>query len=345
MPSTLDWTDAICRTDEHRAKFHNPALDYDADSEDFQDLSTAEHAAMAAERIQAESICVDACLDCPLMVACGKWAVENAVAGVAGGYTEQERRAIRDAKGIQVRAGLSSAEMLLGTRGPRNQVDDGVVAQLTDQGMDARTIAYRLNCAERTVVRSRDRIRRGTASHQAAATRTNCPGVSTTPATAATVDPDVYPTDLPAPRSAVTTRSTFHPSMQTIFDCLADGAWHDREELLTKGVLFVTDDEAKAWWFQINSKKVAGSDERVLNPAKADTPEATQISVGARDKVMNSLSASHRTQRRTLRGGPDGTDSNLFRLHPQVREQWLALADTTIVTTVTSDRIGVGVAS
>lgn len=116
-----------------------------------------------------ESRCDDAlavCGACPVRRQCRRWALTNAVDGVAGGMTLAERIAWRKDAGrpepvIAVEdflgAELASADRTWG-RG-RSEAILNAVARWTDDGESGRTIALRLGVTRRTVNRLRARCR------------------------------------------------------------------------------------------------------------------------------------------------------------------------------------------
>lgn len=68
----MDFTNAVCR---------------DVDPELFFPVSDADQATITAARA--------ICARCPIKADCLAWALENLPVGVAGGTTDQERRALR----------------------------------------------------------------------------------------------------------------------------------------------------------------------------------------------------------------------------------------------------------
>lgn len=329
--STTDMTwrrKAACRTQTDL--FTHPALDYNAADPEFADLTPAEHTARAAEKAAVEAAAVDFCFGCPVMQQCDEWALATGEAfGVAGGRTEDERAALLDARGATVSVTTDpTLTATLRDRGPRLQVDDAAVERLTALGRDSKYIAHELGCAERTVVRARARIAARKAA-QTAEKATQILTAATTQPTGTTVDPAVAEIDrqitalgaaLTRPRT--TTGSQISPAMAAIYTALGDGQWHPREALLTVGVAHISDTDALDWWTRANSID-GGDGSKVLNPAKATTPLDERITIGAREKVSNMLSASCRTRKNTERGGPTGNDRDLYRLTTKAIESGL----------------------
>jgi hypothetical protein len=106
------------------------------------------------------------CGACPVRRQCRRWALANAVDGVAGGMTLAERVAWRKESGqpepvVAVEdflgAELASADRSWG-RG-RSEAILSAVARWTDDGESGRTIALRLGVTRRTVNRLRARCR------------------------------------------------------------------------------------------------------------------------------------------------------------------------------------------
>jgi DNA-binding NarL/FixJ family response regulator len=103
------------------------------------------------------------CATCPVLRECSVWALHNAVDGVAGGLTPDERTGWRTAKGIAepvVHAddflppdvvALDAGKFLI-----RSNAILTSVAEWTEKGESARQIDERLGVASRTVVRYRN---------------------------------------------------------------------------------------------------------------------------------------------------------------------------------------------
>jgi DNA-binding NarL/FixJ family response regulator len=103
------------------------------------------------------------CATCPVLRECSVWALHNAVDGVAGGLTPDERTVWRTANGIAepvVHAddflppdvvALDTGKFLI-----RSNAILTAVAEWTDAGESARQIGERLGVASRTVVRYRN---------------------------------------------------------------------------------------------------------------------------------------------------------------------------------------------
>lgn len=342
ITQTADWMTSKDRACIGQAAlFQASILDYSPTSEEFADLTPAEHAQMAAEKANVEEKAVDTCFGCPLMMQCEAWSIENRVSGVAGGRTESERDQMRAAAGLdQSDAQAQAAEPALcaADRGKRGKIDDATVARLTASQWSSEDIARHMDCSVRTVTRSRDRIAKAAAKAAAAAAAQaqadttavvdqrmaalairEDAKVATARAAAAGAAFVAYTsgrpvTNIACPTAAKTVTPKRLPSagrvsapMKAIYDTLADGQWHTREDLINMAAIFVTDAEALAWW----DKNVAAKSK---SPATASTSEAKRIADGARDKVSNALSASARNGKHTVRGGPEGTDASLFRL-------------------------------
>jgi DNA-binding NarL/FixJ family response regulator len=106
------------------------------------------------------------CERCSVLRECRRWALTNAVDGVAGGMTVAAREAWRRARGVpepQITVEdvmpllVVSADRRWG-RG-RSEAILSAVAELTAQGETARQIAARLDVTRRTVCRLRAKCR------------------------------------------------------------------------------------------------------------------------------------------------------------------------------------------
>lgn len=343
---SIDWAKGACRDPKIAPLFHDTALDYDPSSEDFAAWTVDKHQSAEATKRAAEQAAVDACYDCPIMQQCAAWSLRTDVPGVAGGYTETERHDLRTNLGIGFTdtQGDEAARTVTLTRGKRGQIDDSEVRRLTEAGRDVAFIAQRLSCSERTVSRARDRLRKAAAAgelpandaaaacaHDAASGQVAHSFPRTRAAEHADTkfgDPDVYPADLPPCKTRSLNRHRLETSMQAIYDVLADGYWHHVDELVQVGSLFVPEAEAVHTWTVRNSVSDPATGQKVLRPTRAGVPYSERVSHGARDKLTNALSASQRIRGVTFRGGPDGTDLNLYRLHPDIRAAWLASMQT-----------------
>lgn len=167
VPTSDLWsTRGACQTDPATRVFHDPALDYDPDDPDYAHLTADGHRAAAAAKTAVERRAVAICRGCPLLSACDTWARTHAVHGVVGGRTEDERRALRtpdlDGHGVSPHTPgpADTPPSLPIDRGPRHQVNDLIVARLTAEGRDTTFIAREMRCSERSVTRSRARLRR-----------------------------------------------------------------------------------------------------------------------------------------------------------------------------------------
>lgn len=105
---------------------------------------------------------VSVCQRCPVLRQCRAWALRNAVAGVAGGMTADERAAWRRETGVAeptlngedfIPAEVVSLDRTWG-RG-RSDAILRAVAQWTENGESGRQIATRLGVTRRTVNRLR----------------------------------------------------------------------------------------------------------------------------------------------------------------------------------------------
>lgn len=272
----IDWTQAACR--DYTEVFADPALEYSPNSPEFANLTPQDHAEKAVARREAEDAAIDVCMGCPLMLACEQYALQNAVYGVAGGRTAAERHAISASSYVSTTETSDNVR----ERSLRNRVNDEAVAVYTRQGWTNQRIAEHLECTTRTVARSRARMRKieeqaaESAVTEAVVETTVAPAIEA-PAPAAAVVVDITP---PAHN-----RSRISPAMQVIHQILADGLWHDREDLLAEGVSFVPDEEALRWYAR-------------RNPEDNTSSRVERISRGARSIVDNALSASARTRSR-----------------------------------------------
>lgn len=101
------------------------------------------------------------CGRCPVLRQCRSWALLNAVDGVAGGMTGEQRSAWRRENGVReptltaedIPAEVVSLDRTWG-RG-RSEAILRAVKQWTDDGETARQIGYRLGVTRRTVNRLR----------------------------------------------------------------------------------------------------------------------------------------------------------------------------------------------
>lgn len=296
--------------------FAHVALDYHRDGEDYAGYTQTQHEQAAAAKAAVEAEAIDKCLDCPLMVACLNWALTEDVAGVVGGETEDARRemraaAVQDEQDEQVAEnarGNTAPAVCPSDRGVRGQIDDATVALMTRAGKTSEEIAHDMGCSVRSITRARGRIAKAAEAAAAEAKTVAAAAVRTSRALPATRQPlctaqtpTVTTVTGPDPRRL----SSF---MAAIYDVLADGQWHHQNDLVAAGTRHVTDAEAIAWWTKRYAKQIAA------NPAlPQSTPDADKIAYGARDKVLNSLSASARNRGRTTRGGATGTDPAMFR--------------------------------
>lgn len=111
------------------------------------------------------------CGRCPVLRQCRAWALRNAVDGVAGGMTGDERAAWRKENGVAepmlaaddfIAAEVVSLDRTWG-RG-RSDAILNAVARWSDDGETARQIGLRLDVTRRTVCRLRARCREREAS-------------------------------------------------------------------------------------------------------------------------------------------------------------------------------------
>lgn len=106
---------------------------------------------------------VAACRRCPVMQECRSWAVSNAVHGVAGAMTDEQRRRWREVRGLPepvvadhfMPPEIANADW----QRPRTKSPAvlDAVRRWTDLGLSGREIADRLDVTRRTVVRLRGR--------------------------------------------------------------------------------------------------------------------------------------------------------------------------------------------
>lgn len=107
---------------------------------------------------------VAACRRCPVMQECRSWAVSNAVHGVAGAMTAEQRTRWREARDMREPV-LSADEFMppeianADRQRPRTKSPAvlDAVRRWTDLGLSGREIAERLDVTRRTVVRLRGR--------------------------------------------------------------------------------------------------------------------------------------------------------------------------------------------
>lgn len=326
MTAQMDWMTSKDRACLGKADlFQASILDYSPTSEEYADLTPAEHAAAAAEKAAVEEAAIDACYGCPFMLQCEEWSVANAVSGVAGGRTEAERNEIRTDRGLDQTP--QEPSVCAADRGPRNKVDDATVARLSALGWKSQQIADEMSCTVRSVTRARQRLAKAAqqataqsseaaeakmdalvqdkAAVQAATEAAKATGATFVGFTTGRPVSNIACAAQPATKAPRAGRVS--PPMKAIYEALADGQWHDRTSLISVGSLFVTDTEALTWW----DRNIAAKSK---NPNIGDTPRDKRIADGRRDKVANALSASCRVRKHTMRGGPDGTDNNLFKI-------------------------------
>lgn len=112
-----------------------------------------------ARRREALAICAT----CPVLRECSVWALHNAVDGVAGGLTPDERTQWRSANGIAEPVVYADDFLApedvardTGTRLNRSEAILTAVARWTDEGETARQIGERLGVTRRSVVRYRN---------------------------------------------------------------------------------------------------------------------------------------------------------------------------------------------
>ena len=109
----------------------------------------------------AEALAV--CATCPVLDECNKWALRNAVDGVAGGMSSRARTAWRKANKIAEPVVSADdflpADIVAADRGTWLTRSDAIlaaVARWTEEGESAREIGDRLGVASRSVVRYRN---------------------------------------------------------------------------------------------------------------------------------------------------------------------------------------------
>ncbi|HEV2889163.1 MAG TPA: WhiB family transcriptional regulator [Frankiaceae bacterium] len=107
---------------------------------------------------------VSTCRRCPVMQECRSWAVSNAVHGVAGAMTAEQRRRWRQERGLP--EPVASVDHFMppeianaDRQRPRSKSPAvlDAVRRWTDLGLSGREIAERLDVTRRTVVRLRNR--------------------------------------------------------------------------------------------------------------------------------------------------------------------------------------------
>lgn len=327
---------------EKPALFAAAALDYDPRDPAYRHLDLLGHTVLAAHKAAAEEAAVDACFGCPIMLACEARDDEAHanpraifVAGVIAGRTEHERR-LRHGRTTTRTTTAPAAEnpqIAPGDRGPRNQVDDELVARLTNAGKTSEQIAHELGCSPRTVSRARRRMGIRPA-HQAPAATRPLPRATPVAEPVARVPqqaPDTFSAHAvaeiaetvtrieqaaatPAPASTGRTRTPapvanpflggrpISPAMEAVYNHLAQVGGSDTlDHLLEVAIPHVDPTEAIEWWVRHNSITVDGH--KVLRPSKTATPTAVRINEGARAKVFNAISATHRKGRYLDRDG------------------------------------------
>jgi hypothetical protein len=310
--------------------FSAHALDFDPNAEEYVALDSATKAEMAQKKAEAEEAAVDVCFGCPLMLACEKIDEQNManpripfIVGVIGGRTESERRARRSGRTVAPAAKTTSVpnpQIAPGDRGPRNQVDDDLVVRLSNAGKTSDQIARELNCSPRTVSRARKRngisapkaSTSGADSFASRAAAETAETVSRTEKAAASTKPSRHlhaAAESPAVNPFIGGRPV-SPAMEAVYNHLTTVGGSDHiDNLLAVGIPHVDPAEALTWWVKHNS--VTENGQKVVRSTKASTPVADRIREGARAKVFNSISATHRKGRYLDREG----DTYTFKAH------------------------------
>lgn len=352
---------------ENQNLFSASALDYDPSDDAHAHLDLIGHTILAARKAAAEEAAVDVCFGCPLMLACESQDIEHTsntrnqfIPGVIGGRTEAERKARRAGEStpaVTVTTSVPNPQIAPGDRGPRNQVDDNLVASLTRMGKTSEEIATVIGCSARTVSRARGRM-----GLTVPRTRTTAPAspvaVETARAADVTTSNHTTGTAVKTDVAAVTekTTTTFtqislnaetaertqrairnaaqHASspedttstgctntatpvqanpfrngrtisgpMEAVYNHLtAVGGTDTLDRLLAVAIPHVDPVEAIDWWTKHNSITDANGT-KVLRSTKANTPVSERIREGARAKVFNAISATHRKGRFLDRDG------------------------------------------
>lgn len=331
------------------AVFAARALDYTPRGEEYAHLDLLGHTMLADRKRAAEEAAVDVCFGCPLMLACEKIDEQNIasgkfIAGVIGGRTEGERRARHRARYGRTTTETLSTEnpqIAPGDRGPRNQVDDELVARMTRAGKTSEQIAEEIGCSPRTVSRARRRMHLTTpkgaanqpahdtepfAAHAVEATSESIARTEQAIATAATHSARPRPVRKSAParvHAQPPVTSTANPFtgrpisayMEAVYNHLAAvGGTDTLANLLAVGIPHVDPEEGLDWWTKHNSTTVNGI--KTIRPSKSDTPVQDRIHEGARAKVLNAVSATHRKGRYLDRTG------DTFTFKPHALRAW-----------------------
>lgn len=305
--------------------FTDLALDYDASDADYSHLDVLGHTILAAAKAAAEEKAVDTCFGCPLMMACEALDIEihadarkPLIHGVIGGRTEAERRMRRSGRRPKA-ASVPNPQIAPGDRGPRNQVDDTLVARMTIAGKTSDQIAHDLDCSVRTVTRARKRMANDI-STQRTETPQTAPALTmpikasvpqTRKATEAikAIHTPAAPAPVPAkaktvPVNQTTTAQSGHAflngrpvsaTMEAVYNHLVETGPSDMDTLKAIAAAQVDSTEALEWWNTRNSVVVDGV--RTVRPSRTTTSVEDRIREGALAKAHNAIDAAIRKGR------------------------------------------------
>lgn len=309
--------------------FSDLALDYDPSDADYTHLDMLGHTILAAAKSAAEEKAVDTCFGCPLMMACESLDIEvhtdnrkPLIHGVIGGRTEAERRMRRSGRAPKT-ASVPNPQIAPGDRGPRNQVDDTLVARMTLAGKTSDQIAHDLDCSVRTVTRARKRMAEAittqrienpqpapaltmTVINPAKATApparkaTEPTKAQTTPVTLTSVPTKTKTTPANQPSTTQSGHSFLNgrpvsATMEAVYNHLVISGPTSMDTLKAIAAAQVDSTEALEWWNTRNSVVVDGV--RTVRPSRTTTSVEDRIREGALAKAHNAIDAAIRKGR------------------------------------------------
>lgn len=275
--------------------YWSPALDIDMDDDEWVRMSRDEQVAALEAKTRAEEAAVDACMDCPLMMSCRKWALEQgqSVHGVVGGLTQEERG------GHVTRVTISDPT----DRGPQGQVRDDLIERWVNAGITNRVIAERLGCNIRTVERRRAGMAKGKIVRY---TERANGSESVSPAILAVTASNAAPAQARDAAQASLQPGRVSPETAAVYDALLDGGLRDRTEIVTIALPHV--DKATALKTAPSGRKYADVE--------------AKIAVGARKFIMNRIDIAVRRGR--IQAITTDQGKVLICLSPDTAASWSA---------------------
>jgi hypothetical protein len=277
--------------------FTDPALDIDIDDDEWIGLTIDEQTARVAAKQAAELRAKAACGGCPKLFECGIWAnaMGQDVFGVAGGLAQDERPGHKAVPYI-----TDYTE-----RGPLGQVRDDLVERWAAAGVSNKQIAERLGCNVRTVERRRAGIAAGTIIPFNPEDPTSLNAAPAQPRTSA----KTFEITTPAPDTAAASPliiARVTDETAALFDALADGRFHDRDQVIA--AVAHTVDRDTALKTAPKSRTYADSD--------------AQAATGARKFLMNRIDIAVRRGRIQIVTDADG--QVLLCLEADTARTWAA---------------------